>query len=163
MMKKKVGDAFVLVLLGTALLTGCQDQNKAENDTQATMDTTATTVQSTLKVTKTNQDSLIVATVTAGSIPDSITVNIDQVYQRVHVVINEVTTDSLVASLSVPGTERNLRINQIMMPDGSMDGPFGHDIHYGTAQNGNYTLVIGKDNMADGQVEGPVTIYLKLF
>jgi hypothetical protein len=87
---------------------------------------------------------------------------VDHIFQRIHVVVKNVSNDSLVASLNAPGKERNVRINQIIMPDGSMDGPFGHEIHYRTRQKGTYTLIIGKDNMADGQVEGPVTVYVRV-
>lgn len=165
---------FGTLLIFAVILIGCQSsqdggQGKAgSNDSAAAggvkiVDTATTVKRSSLKITKTNQDSLIIASVTAGSIPDSIALQVDHVFQRIHVEIKNVTTDSLVATLSMPAGGRNLRINQIVMPDGAMDGPFGNDIHYGTAKPGDYTLIIGKDNMADGQVEGPVTLYLRLF
>src|SRR5690606_7305752 len=123
-------------------------QDKPATGTAGTTHTDTVTQRShaALNITLMNRDSLIVATVSAGSIPDSIPSEVTRAYQRIEVIIDQVNTDSVVAFVNAPGTERNMRINQIIMPDGSMDGPFGHDIHYGTAQKGNYKLIIGKDN-----------------
>lgn len=171
MITKIVRSAFVWALLAAAFTSiGCgsntgTDQNKPGADSAAAgikIDTTSTTVRSTLTVTEADKDSLIIASVTQGSIPDSIVLQVDHIFQRIHVVVKNISNDSLVASLNAPGKERNVRINQIIMPDGSMDGPFGHEIHYRTRQKGTYTLIIGKDNMADGQVEGPVTVYVRV-
>lgn len=176
MANKIMRNVFLGALLTIVIIMGgCQSgqdgkRAKAGSDSAAAaaggthiIDTATTVRHSSLTVTKTNGDSLIIAAVTAGSIPDSIALQVDHAFQRIHVEIKNVTTDSLVATLSMPAGGRNLRFNQIVMPGGAMDGPFGNDIHYGTPKQGNYTLIIGKDNMADGQVEGPVTVYLKLF
>ncbi|UAY54426.1 hypothetical protein [Arachidicoccus terrestris] len=171
MITKIVRSVFVWALLAVAFTSiSCRsntdtDQNKPEADSAAAgmkIDTASITDRSALTVTETNEDSLIIASVTQGSIPDSIVLKVDHIFQRIHVVVKNVSSDSLVASLNAPGKERNVRINQIIMPDGSMDGPFGHEIHYRTRQKGTYTLIVGKDNMADGQVEGPVTVFVKL-
>jgi len=116
-----------------------------------------------LQVIKLQNDSLIEVTVKQGSIPDSISLTLDHHYQQLHVRIFQVKEkDSLVAVLHAPGEGRNLRFNQIQLPDGTLDGPFGHELHYAAKQNGDYTLILGKDNMADGSVKGPVVIYLTL-
>lgn len=178
MKTKRLGSVFVVGLLAIAFvfgfgLIGCGSDTDAGSksgrqaaDSAAASavktDTATRTVQSSLTVTKENSDSLIIATVTAGGIPDSIALQVDQVFQRIHVVIKDISGDSLVATLHAAGKQRNIRINQIILPDDRMDGPFGHDIHYATGQKGQYTLIIGKDNMADGQIEGPVTLYLRL-
>lgn len=157
-----VRSAFTLILL-FVVFTGCNSDAGSTEQQSGANSKKVSSSRISLQVTKTDKDSLIVATVTAGSQPDSIELDIEQPFQRIHVVINDVKTDSLQASLRMPGTGRNLRINQIVTADGTMDGPFGHEIHYATPRKGTYTLVIGKDNMADGQVQGPVTVYLKLF
>jgi hypothetical protein len=44
----------------------------------------------------------------------------------------------------------NIRINQIIYPDGSSDGPLGKTITIATPQTGRYQLVIGHNLMAEG-------------
>ena len=163
--------AAVFVLMG--LLGSCgggQDkgQNNGQNDGQEQRSSggqteSTTTIRQYIGITKLDNDSLIEATVKAGSIPDSIVLQLDHDFQRANLVIQNVQdVDSLVATLHASGSQRNLRFNQIVMPDGTMDGPFGHELHYRTGQNGTYTLKIGKDNMADGTVKGPAVIYIHL-
>ena len=155
--------AFVLMgLLGACGNGTGKDQHQAGKNAQ-TKTTTTTTTRTFLGVTKLENDSLIRATVKAGSIPDSIVLQLDHDFQRINLIIMGVQdVDSLVATLHASGSQRNLRFNQIVMPDGTMDGPFGHEMHYRTGQNGTYTLRIGKDNMADGSVKGPAVIYIQL-
>lgn len=138
-----------------------------QNEGSATMasgsDTTITNTHiEPLDITLLNNDSIIQATVQAGKIPDSLALKIDHPYQQIHLVIQGVTTDSLTGSLTAGGQMRNIRFNQIVMPDGKMDGPFGHEIYYKTPQKGSYMLIVGKDNMADGELQGPLTVHIQL-
>lgn len=55
--------------------------------------------------------------------------------------------DELYAAISEVPDTANIRFNQIYMPDGTADGPFGRDIVYGLAQKGMYRLVIGESLM----------------
>lgn len=156
-----------MMLLGSAslclLACGGGQQQSPDGSGMAEADTTITnTGIQELNITLLNNDSIIQATVQAGKIPDSLGLKIDHAYQQIHLIIQGITTDSLDASLTAAGEMRNIRFNQIIMPDGRMDGPFGHEIHYKTPQKGNYTLILGKDNMADGKVEGPVTVHVQL-
>jgi len=152
------------VFILTALLASCGNgagTNQAHSNSGK--QPKPTTIHQSISITKSTDDSLIVATVKAGSIPDSIAINIDHDFQRVNLVIKAVDDmDSLLATLHAAGSQRNVRINQLVMPDGTMDGPFGHELHYRTSQNGNYTLKIGKDNMADGTLHGPAVIRIEL-
>ncbi|WP_336518226.1 hypothetical protein [Pollutibacter soli] len=62
-----------------------------------------------------------------------------------------VYVDSAVTlSLKLQATDRNgnVRINQIKMPDGKPDGPFGMSIDYPVSQKGNYTIILGQNLMA---------------
>lgn len=42
----------------------------------------------------------------------------------------------------------NVRINQIKMPDGKLDGPFGMSAEYPLQQKGLYTVIVGQNMMA---------------
>ncbi|MDF2383899.1 hypothetical protein JMG10_20640 [Nostoc ellipsosporum NOK] len=48
----------------------------------------------------------------------------------------------------------NLRFNQLFMPDGSSDGPFGNTLTYRMEKTGTYRLVLGPNLMAEGQTTG---------
>jgi hypothetical protein len=166
----------LIISLGAAALLGCQgqDENRRESSVQDSSATakrpsgtsfseTRTHVHQELQIIRSHNDSLIEVTVKQGSIPDSMVLNLDYNYQRLHVkVLNVKGKDSLIANLHAPGNQRNLRFNQIQLPDGTLDGPFGRELHYRARLDGDYTLMLGKDNMADGILKGPVVIYLKL-
>lgn len=155
---------FLLLGFAALLIIACggQDQ-KTDPAGNVTKDTTITQRHiEGLNIQLLNGDSIIQATVEAGKIPDSLELKIDHPYQQVHIVIQGISKDSLVGELTAAGAMRNIRFNQIVMPDSTMDGPFGHDIHYRTALPGKYTLILGKDNMADGTVEGPLKVHIEL-
>lgn len=50
--------------------------------------------------------------------------------------------------LSSPDSLANIRFSQIIMPDGTMDGPFGRDIEYAISQNGYYKISVHENMMA---------------
>lgn len=65
--------------------------------------------------------------------------------------------------LSATETGANLRLSQIIMPDGSMDGPFGTETEYSLTQNGGYQLIFNENMMAgDGPWSGDVTFTISL-
>ncbi|MCC2589610.1 hypothetical protein [Chryseobacterium sp. MFBS3-17] len=55
----------------------------------------------------------------------------------------------------------NIRFNQIKRADGGYDGPFGREISYAAGEPGEMWLVIGKSNMASGNVTGPFVVELR--
>lgn len=58
-------------------------------------------------------------------------------------------TGSMNVSLTFPGTKQgNLRLAQIVMPDGTMDGPFGQDTDYKLTQLGGYQLLFRENMMS---------------
>jgi hypothetical protein len=169
--------AAAFVCFAILFFGSCQDHNKKNTESNRPGDSataskppagisfseTTTHVHQELQINKLQRDSLIEVTVKQGSIPDSIALTLDHNYQRLHVRILQVKgKDSLIATLRAPGTGRNLRFNQIQLPDGTLDGPFGRELHYSASSDGDYTLMLGKDNMADGSVRGPLVIYIKL-
>ncbi|USN57435.1 MAG: hypothetical protein H6766_03185 [Candidatus Peribacteria bacterium] len=55
-------------------------------------------------------------------------------------------------------TGANLRLSQIIMPDGSMDGPFGLDTTYDLTQNGGYQLILSENMMAGDPWSGTAQV-----
>lgn len=72
-------------------------------------------------------------------------------------------TGSMNVSLTFPGTKQgNLRLAQIVMPDGTMDGPFGQDTDYELTQLGGYQLLFRENMMSGDPWSGAVDITVKL-
>lgn len=57
--------------------------------------------------------------------------------------------------------EMNIRIDQIKMPDGSFDGPFGKTIDYKTDQKGEYWIILGKSQMEGSSQKGHFVLKVK--
>ncbi|WP_018631260.1 hypothetical protein [Niabella aurantiaca] len=106
------------------------------------------------------KDSVIALTVKRNT--DTLSTEIRKDYQQVHIQIPVTNTRHLTAQLKPEGRERNIRISQIEMPDGKTDGPFGAAMEYKTNRKGTYTLIVARNNMAEGEVRGPVQIVVVL-
>ncbi|RQP08330.1 MAG: hypothetical protein EAS48_10380 [Chryseobacterium sp.] len=81
--------------------------------------------------------------------------------QKFTLKIKNFNGNNLNAKLRTDEKMQNIRINQIRMPDGSFDGPFGQDLSYETPQKGEYWLIIGHNLMADGKMKGGFTLEVK--
>ena len=56
----------------------------------------------------------------------------------------------LTATLLASDANSNVRFTQFAYPDGKSEGPFGTTISVATPQNGEYQLLIGHNQMAEG-------------
>lgn len=56
----------------------------------------------------------------------------------------------------------NLRINQMIMPDGAMDGPYGRTIEDSLSQAGTYRLIIGESLMQGDPYAGDYHLKIKI-
>jgi hypothetical protein len=56
--------------------------------------------------------------------------------------------------------DMNIRFTQLIMPDSSMDGPFGKQLQYKLTQKGKYKIIISANNMAGGQTKGDFLVRL---
>ncbi|MGU3377253.1 hypothetical protein [Chryseobacterium sp. M5A1_1a] len=62
------------------------------------------------------------------------------------------------AKISTKEKDFNIRFNQIKLPNGDYDGPFGREITYEVHGKGEVWLIIGKSNMASGNTKGHFTV-----
>ena len=62
----------------------------------------------------------------------------------------------------VPEKPGNLRISQIVLPDGTMDGPFGQSIRYDIPSPGTVRLLIGESLMQGDPWSGEFTVSVTL-
>ena len=74
--------------------------------------------------------------------------------QQFILVIKNVKKSSISATISTKDKNRNLRINQILLPDNSSDGPFSKTMKYKISKKGIYKIVVGKNLMAEGKLTG---------
>lgn len=65
------------------------------------------------------------------------------------------------AKISTKEKDFNIRFNQIKLPNGDYDGPFGRDLTYDIKEKGEVWLIIGKSNMASGNTKGSFTVSLE--
>lgn len=71
-------------------------------------------------------------------------------------------TARLTGHIVVDKGPANIRFNQIVMPDGQSDGPFGQQFEYTLSQNGVYTIKIGANLMAENAFVGDFMLYLTI-
>lgn len=64
----------------------------------------------------------------------------------------------LKATITTNQKDFNIRFNQIRLPNGDYDGPFGREITYKIPEKGEVWLIIGKSNMASGNTKGKFTV-----
>lgn len=99
----------------------------------------------------------IIRTADASMFPFTIGDQFTKENQRFVLKITNVKQPKL--KISVESKEpMNIRINQIKKPDGTFDGPFGKTITLDSKQAGEYWVIIGKNQMADGNKIGHFTI-----
>ncbi|WP_228372259.1 hypothetical protein [Chryseobacterium gregarium] len=65
------------------------------------------------------------------------------------------------AEISTKEKDFNIRFNQIRLPNGDYDGPFGREITYEVKEKGEVWLMIGKSNMASGNTKGSFTVSIE--
>lgn len=76
--------------------------------------------------------------------------------------LENVAAGELSASVKPKNNSQNIRINQIILPDGTLDGPFGRELsHYKIPSSGTVTLIIGRSNMASGESKGAFTVSIE--
>ncbi|HEX7870093.1 MAG TPA: hypothetical protein VF455_08260 [Chryseobacterium sp.] len=78
--------------------------------------------------------------------------------QKLILKIRNYEKTDLKASVLPKNNNMNIRFNQIKTPDGKYDGPFGREISYKIPKSGEVWLIIGKNLMADGEIEGDFSV-----
>ena len=75
--------------------------------------------------------------------------------------LKNVNQPKLTVTVNSKETGMNIRVNQIKKPDGSLDGPFDRTVTYDTPQKGDYWIIIGHNQMADGKRTGVFSVNVK--
>lgn len=109
-----------------------------------------------------NSGEEIVREADASALPFSIGDEFKNDDQSLVIKIKNFTNPSISASVIPKNKEMNIRVNQIRLPNGDFDGPFGRDLTgYKVPQKGEVWLIIGKSNMASGNPKGSFTVNIE--
>ena len=103
---------------------------------------------------RTVEGNKIIRTVDASQLPFTIGEEFTNENQQFILVIKNVKKSSISATISTNDKNRNIRINQIILPDNSSDGPFSKTMKFKTSKKGIYKIVVGKNLMAEGKLSG---------
>ena len=103
---------------------------------------------------RTVEGNKIIRTVDASQLPFTIGEEFTNENQQFILVIKDVKKSSISVTISTNDKNRNLRINQIILPDNSSDGPFSKTMKYKISKKGIYKIVVGKNLMAEGKLTG---------
>lgn len=103
----------------------------------------------------------IIKTINGDMIPLTISDEFTTEKQKFILKIKNFTGKKIMGTVNATDKDMNIRFNQIKLPNGELDGPFGREINYDVKQNGEIWLIIGKSLMASGKSTGKFTITLK--
>lgn len=107
---------------------------------------------------RTVEGNKIIRTVDASQLPFTIGEEFTDENQQFILVIKNFNKPTLSAKINTVEKGRNLRINQIILPDGSADGPFSREMKYAKKQSGTYKIVFGKNLMVEGKLKGNISV-----
>ena len=163
-----------LILLVPIILWSC---NKTESVGESTSKTDPlfekTVVEDTLKEIQTEipgdrqgmmrevDGNKIIRTADAQQIPFSIGEEFTEEDQQFIMKIKNFKGRNITGEITPEKPDMNIRFNQIKLPNGSFDGPFGRQINYAVKGGGELWLIIGKSNMASGNVKGNFSVNIR--
>lgn len=110
---------------------------------------------------RTVEDRKIVKTINADMIPLTLSDEFTDQQQEYVIKIENFGGQNITGEIYPENPEMNIRFNQIRLPNGEFDGPFGREIFYKTRDNGEIWLIIGKSNMASGVTAGKFSVNIK--
>ena len=129
------------------------DSSTAKKDSLSTKDT--------IRTSEVN-DSVILIRFPAGSISTTVSANMKGINYPVTVLIPIKQGKQLSASIKTKDSIANIRINQIILPDGKADGPFGKELKRDIHQQGTYRLIISESMMQADEWKGTFMLTIKV-
>lgn len=103
----------------------------------------------------------IIRTISGDMIPLTVEDEFSDPDQQLIVKIKNFTGSKISVRIVPSIPEMNIRINQLRLPDGQWDGPFGREFSYEIKDSGEIWLVVGKSNMASGRSLGKFKLFLR--
>ncbi|WPO83290.1 hypothetical protein SD427_02780 [Chryseobacterium sp. JJR-5R] len=100
----------------------------------------------------------ITRTVDAEQLPVTLGEEFTEDGQEFTLKITGFSKPGIKAKISTNQKDFNIRFNQIRLPNGDYDGPFGREVTYDVKEKGEVWLIIGNSNMASGNTKGSFTV-----
>lgn len=149
--------SFIIIILISFITYGCTGPQEKGNISQVKQ----------LSDSESDIDSILYPTES-----DTIHINIQngaghlKIHKRereyVNLAFNSQDFTKMTATLSSKDSTANIRFNQIVMPNGDMDGPFSSTISYDLPVKGDYLLFIHENQMAGDPWSGDFEISISL-
>jgi len=100
----------------------------------------------------------IIRTADASQLPFTLGEEFTEDGQELVLKLTHYDKPNIKAKISTKEKDFNIRFNQIKLPNGDYDGPFGREITHEASGKGDVWLIIGKSNMASGNTKGSFTV-----
>lgn len=141
-------------------------KQKAENTIDPTVKKEDTKTMDTITAEDQNNTTeengrVLVKTVDGNRFPIVLQEEFTKKHDKLIIKISNYSKPKLKAKIITKQNDFNIRFNQIKLPDGMMDGPFGREITYDIPAKGEVWLIIGKNNMADGKITGMFSVSIE--
>ncbi|PKF72464.1 hypothetical protein [Chryseobacterium sp. PMSZPI] len=109
-------------------------------------------------VMRNEKEGQIIRTADATQLPFTLGEKFTKDDQELVLKLTHYDRPNIKAKISTKEKDFNIRFNQIKLPNGDYDGPFGREMTYETPGKGEVWLIIGKSNMASGNTQGSFTV-----
>lgn len=103
----------------------------------------------------------IIRNVKSEQIPFRVDEEFTHENQQLIIKIQNFDRQNISGEILPENPEMNIRFNQIKLPNGDYDGPFGRRMMFKSRENGEIWLIIGKSNMASGTATGKFSIKIQ--
>ncbi|MGZ5197632.1 MAG: hypothetical protein ACXWB7_06755 [Kaistella sp.] len=103
----------------------------------------------------------IIRTADANMIPFNIGEEFTADDQEFILKIKNFERENISGAITPEKGEMNIRFNQIKLPSGETEGPFGREMIFKTKEKGEIWLIIGKNNMASGETKGKFSVSIR--
>lgn len=120
-----------------------------------------THVEKNAKTFRTVENGKIIKTINADMIPLTLSDEFTEDQQQYVLKIKNFTRQNISGDITPENSEMNIRFNQIRLPNGDFEGPFGRGMMFKTRENGEIWLIIGKSNMASGETKGRFSVSIR--
>ena len=104
------------------------------------------------------KDRVIIRMADGERVPFTIGEEFTKDHDKLILKISNYSKPQIKAKIETQQKDFNIRFNQIKLPNGQMDGPFMREITYKVPEKGEVWLIIGKNNMADGNTTGSFSV-----
>ncbi len=110
-------------------------------------------------VMRSNEEGEIVRELDATMLPIKVGEEFTSDNQKLILKVANFSGKSINVNVKPEKTAMNIRVNQIILPDGTQDGPFGREVaNYQVSGKGVLQIIISKSSMASGTSKGHFTV-----